>query len=314
MTASTCHSRLKMHRVCVTAHGNANASIEPTVDVHATHTSTDTPMRTTFTKDDTTSGKVTARTPKVVRISKSKPRPPWMPLPTECDTVPDGLVLIHSCSEPKLHKECSAAACHVDSSTGSDTIDWLVTDEVRKTLMSSCRYGDTSTGVSFATLFQQIKRYWTPSLIRKILVPVIESTFEASGRVIEWAHTNYSCCHGMVDSIGMSVSQCYADELKRTQRRKFDTYVRVGSPFVYLRVDGKLLRSSVAQLHFFKWTTSRGILDTIMDKLDDIRKHMRETLSERKKQGHRSKRRKLCAAQKSGETIVSTAVERQFSL
>ena len=214
-------------------------------------------------------------------------------------------VLIHECSDE------------------SRIIRWFSTEDVRQVLESLSRYGDTPNGTSFHTLWEEAKLFWTSARIIEYLLPIIDPsiTNPASGRVIEWTHTNYAACKPFLDMLGENVANAYGFELKRTRRHKFDCYCRRGSPFVYLQVfdaDGepksKLLRTSIAQLHFFEFAVRRGTLRYIDAHLEEIRAHMSRTLSARKKEGKKRKRQKLCAQDKSSEWIATASGSETFDL
>ena len=100
----------------------------------------------------------------------------------------------------------------------SGDIEWLASFEVKKTLTSKTRYGDTMSGISFNSVFECVKKFWTQERLERVLLPVIDSKFVASGRVIEWAHTNYCASSPITDNRGNSVGESYVDELKRCQR------------------------------------------------------------------------------------------------
>lgn len=95
----------------------------------------------------------------------------------------------------------------------------MATSEVKKTLESPDRYGDSGTGVSFYALFERNKLFWTADKQFNIIIPICDPDVPntASGRAIEWSFTNFALCQPFLCSSGLSVSQAYAHELKRTR-------------------------------------------------------------------------------------------------
>lgn len=225
-------------------------------------------------------------TPK--REPRSALRQPWM--------IPVGA------QEPLYHELVKIHECR---SNDGISIDWLVTPQVKKTFLSTTRYGDSATGASFYSLFQHAIHFWQVRNIQETLLPVIDPriTHCASGRAIEWSFTNWAVRHPFLTKHGDSVSIMYAHELKRTRRWKFDVYCRNGSPALYFHIhDGKtkpekpvLLKTTIAQLHFFQFALEKGVLAIIYAKLPEIQEHMRTTLRSRKREGKHKKRRKLTA-------------------
>lgn len=109
-----------------------------------------------------------------------------------------------------------------------------------------------------------------------ILGDILEHKKPCSLRIIEWFVSSYAREKRVIynlNGIPFNVYSSYKDEQMSSYNKKlFDMYRRM--PTFNLKVEDRVITTTVAQLNFFNWLMKNKILDYIVNNIDSIKKDL----------------------------------------
>ena len=127
-----------------------------------------------------------------------------------------------------------------------------------------------------------LSKIYTEHILRTILVPIIDKDYAVSLRVLDWLVTNYSKKQHIVfetpyintitlqkqKPVAVNIHRDYKTWLRTHKRRNFDMFRR--SQRISFLLDNRVHTTTVAQLNFFYWAMSYGIIDYAIKHVKDI--------------------------------------------
>jgi hypothetical protein len=120
---------------------------------------------------------------------------------------------------------------------------------------------------------------------------VILNNSNISLRVIDWFVTNYSKKHNTeikYGSTNINIYMSYKSQLKSYSKKYFDPFCRRN------RINFNQISTTLGQLNFFKWASSNGIIDYVIDNYNHIEDDMNQSMKLNiKKSSSRKKRKEL---------------------
>lgn len=127
------------------------------------------------------------------------------------------------------------------------------------------------------SILQRIEPFFTESVIRDILVPLVNQESGISLRALDWLVTNYSKKHNIVcktRSNGLfNIYHGYKVALTHFRRRNFDPFRR--RTRIKVLVDGvAACESTIGQCNFLHWSFYNGVLAYAIDHAKDIETDM----------------------------------------
>lgn len=147
---------------------------------------------------------------------------------------------------------------------------------------------------------QKIVAQCHDDFLNNIVVPILENKWGISLRTVDWFVTNYSKQHHpaywhSVDSgqKHVSVYNSYQAQLKNYRRRLFDVFRRKKRIY-FLSVTGEQFATTVAQLNFFLWAHSNGILQYCEKHIKAIDRHMVTTIRKHRERKAQMTEKKRC--------------------
>ena len=159
------------------------------------------------------------------------------------------------------------------------------------------------------SIMQRIEHFFTPSVVREILVPLVNQESGISLRALDWLVTNYSKKHNIVcktrNNSLFNIYHGYKIALSHFRRRNFDPFRRRKRIEVVL--DGEVVcESTIGQCNFLHWSYNNGVLAYAIENAKDIETDMNSASAmhkaERRMQkanGVPHRRRELSAAPRS---------------
>lgn len=123
----------------------------------------------------------------------------------------------------------------------------------------------------------RIEAFFTPQIVRDILIPLVNQECGISLRALDWLVTNYSKKHNIVckgrGGALFNIYHGYKVALSHFRRRNFDPFRRRSRIDIY--VDGeRVCESTVGQCNFIHWAYSNGVLNYAVDNSRDIETDM----------------------------------------
>ena len=152
------------------------------------------------------------------------------------------------------------------------------------------------------TQLRVLSQYYSVSLLRAVVVPMLKQTHRVSLRALDWLVTNFSKKHPVVYKTSSSalcpaptiinLHTHYKLWLRTHKRRNFDMFRRQGR--VFFDVDGVTYTTTVAQLNFFWWAIQYEVLEYALKHVDAIeRDHTQAMVQSRAQMASTGKRRQL---------------------
>jgi hypothetical protein len=137
-----------------------------------------------------------------------------------------------------------------------------------------------------ALLVRRLNRHYTPQLVRQILVPLIDQTSPVSLRTLDWAVVNWSKKHSILCSSRTpgdvtNIHASYRATLALWRRRLFDPFRR--RERILVRVDDRVVSTTLGQANFVLWTYQTGILSYVVSHAADIESDMNAVTQEQKR-------------------------------
>lgn len=144
---------------------------------------------------------------------------------------------------------------------------------------------------------EEICHHYDDATLERVLVPVARQLYVTSLRLLDYTMTNWAKKTRIMavvttpggDRQPLNLFSHYKDWLRFYRRRGFDPFRR-RERIYFVAGDGEVLDTTVAQLNFFFWAETRGILQYVREHKSIIEADMMQTLTE-------SKRRRELAAQ-----------------
>jgi hypothetical protein len=139
-------------------------------------------------------------------------------------------------------------------------------------------------------LFDSLQRCFDENEDRAaILQKLLNKDAEAlSLRTVDWLVTNYSKKFNVTyvlkheEERMFNVYLEYKAQLKSFSKRRFDVFKR-HRKFEFCLPNGTRVETNVAQLNFFRWAITHGVVDYCMQNLEAIEKDMNESTKHRAK-------------------------------
>ena len=158
-------------------------------------------------------------------------------------------------------------------------------------------------------LLRKLRAEYTPELLRRVLLPLLDQSSPVSLRVLDWAVVNWSKQHNVVCSSQtpgqmVHVHEAYRNALMFWKRRLFDPFRRRGRMQVV--IDGAPYETTLGQANFALFIYQTGILAYVLHHLDEIEADM-NAVSQKQKQARRQ-------AAKEGRRKPRTELTRKSSL
>ena len=131
-------------------------------------------------------------------------------------------------------------------------------------------------------------------------------------RILDWFTTNYSkrtnTCYVVRrgDELkSFNVYLEYKSMLKGYSKRLFDPFSR-RTRIDFTDADGRVVQTTIGQLHFFRWAITFGVLDFAIEHADEIERDMMKHMRPRVDTSQRPKRRELSKA--AIKTLTNTKI------
>ena len=127
------------------------------------------------------------------------------------------------------------------------------------------------------SIMQRIEPFFTASVVREILVPLVNQESGISLRALDWLVTNYSKKHNIVcktrNSSLFNIYHGYKIALTHFRRRNFDPFRR--RKRIEVIADGHLVcESTIGQCNFLHWSYVNGVLTYAIENAKDIETDM----------------------------------------
>ena len=156
---------------------------------------------------------------------------------------------------------------------------------------------------------EEISHHYEDATLERVLVPVARQVFATSLRLLDYTMTNWAKKTRIMAVVTtpcgkqepLNLFSQYKDWLRFYRRRGFDPFRR-RERIYFMASDGEVLDTTVAQLNFFYWAETRGILQYVREHKGLIEADMMQTLID-------SKRRRELAAMAPASTAKRRRVE-----
>lgn len=137
---------------------------------------------------------------------------------------------------------------------------------------------------------EEICGHYDDAALERTLVPVARQLYATSLRLLDYTMTNWAkktrIMAVMTTVSGerqpLNLFSHYKDWLRFYRRRGFDPFRR-RERIYFVAADGDVLDTTVAQLNFFYWAETRGILQYVREHKSLIEADMMQTLTESKR-------------------------------
>lgn len=126
-------------------------------------------------------------------------------------------------------------------------------------------------------LMNTLTRFFSNSKNMGIMLPIISQKAKISLRILDHFVTNLSKRKGtwyMLNGKPFTVYLHYKAILKRFSKEKFDSFCR-GERILFMYNETEKIETTVGQLNFFKWVIQNGILDYVVEHLEEIELDMK---------------------------------------
>ena len=152
-------------------------------------------------------------------------------------------------------------------------------------------------------LLKMLQKEYTPDLLSRVLLPLLEQTSPVSLRALDWAVVNWSKQHNVVCSSQVpgrmvNVHQAYRNSLGYWKRKLFDPFRRRDR--LHVIIDGVSHETTLGQANFALFTYKTGIFAYVLHNIDMIEADMNSVSQQQKrarrdaaKQGKRKARTEL---------------------
>ena len=137
-----------------------------------------------------------------------------------------------------------------------------------------------------ASLLRRLNTHYTPELVRRILVPLIDQTSPVSLRTLDWAVVNWSkkhsiLCPSRTPGDITNIHASYRATLTLWRRKLFDPFRR--RERISVPIDGRVVETTLGQANFVLWTYQTGILSYVVGHAVDIEADMNAVTQEQKR-------------------------------
>ena len=142
-------------------------------------------------------------------------------------------------------------------------------------------------------LIVSLEKYYKENNNIKKILPIVRGSSNISMRLIDYFVTNYSKKHRISynlkennSNIIFNVYTSYKSQLKAYNKKYFDPFSRGDRiPFFF---DDDCLITTIGQLNFFRWFTSKNIIEYVIDHLEEIEIDLNNSKSNIKKKQKKS--------------------------
>lgn len=145
-----------------------------------------------------------------------------------------------------------------------------------------------------AKRLSEIAHYYDDAVLRRILIPVAKQTYPTSLRLLDYTMTNWAkktrimaVMNTEAGAVPVNLFSHYKDWLRFYRRRGFDPFRR--RERIYFDAGEEVLDTTVAQLNFFHWAETCGILQYVREHKEAIEQDMMRTLTESKRRREQAK-------------------------
>lgn len=144
------------------------------------------------------------------------------------------------------------------------------------------------------SILHRIEAFYTPVLVKDILVPLVNQESGISLRALDWLVTNYSKKHNVVcrtkTNMLFNIYHGYKIALTHFRRRNFDPFRR--RKRIEILVNGDIAcESTIGQCNFLHWSYNNGVLAYAVEHSKDIEADMNNASAQ-----HKAERRMLRAS------------------
>jgi len=170
-------------------------------------------------------------------------------------------------------------------------------------------------------VLQSLEAYYTPEVLRTMLVPIITHTKEEklSLRALDWLVTNYAKKTPIiykVDAADMperlvNVHSEYKTWLWKHRRSHFDPFRRRHR--LTFTLDGELFTTTVGQLNFMYWASRYGVLAYARAHLSEIETDHTASTKNKRTPSDVRKRRQLSVAPRKKVYVYCNPVKMSFN-
>lgn len=127
------------------------------------------------------------------------------------------------------------------------------------------------------SIMHRIAPFFTESIIKDVLVPLVNQECGISLRALDWLVTNYSkkwniVCRGQCGAL-FNIYHGYKVALSHFRRRNFDPFRRRNRIKIRIR-EHSVCESTVGQCNFLHWAHSNGVLSYAIENAKDIETDM----------------------------------------
>ena len=152
----------------------------------------------------------------------------------------------------------------------------------------------------FSKRLDALSSFFTMARLECILIPIVAMRSRVSLRTLDWFVINYAKQYKVTlvseNGFALSVYNDYRSRLRYWQRDLFDPFRR--GPRIFFDANNRTYSTTVAQLNFFFWCESTGVLQYLSAHLDEVERDMSAAMHRCKqiKQGWRAQgiKRKRC--------------------
>lgn len=159
-----------------------------------------------------------------------------------------------------------------------------------------------------------LDKFYSDSRNLRIFTNVLRNRTKISLRTLDWLCTNYAKARNTTyvwNGQPLNVYLDYKASLKAYQKKSFDPFQRRERLDV-LDADGVPLTTTLAQLCFFRWAISKGVLDFALKNVATIEADMLAATRHRKGKDASQKRHELSRAAVKSATTRRVPVTVQF--
>lgn len=125
-------------------------------------------------------------------------------------------------------------------------------------------------------LMQSLMPFYLLRSNLEVFLSIVKGKSKLSLRVIDFFVTNYSRMHGTNYSVKKKpmfiVHDSYRAQLKSYSKKDFDPFCR--RERIIFKIDGQKIRTTVAQLNFFRWAITYNIINYILKNRENIENEM----------------------------------------
>jgi hypothetical protein len=165
-------------------------------------------------------------------------------------------------------------------------------------------------------MMKTLARYYTPEVVREVLVPIISKDSSSEKRIslraLDWLVTNYAKKYPKIRRVkpndmpekAESMYSEYKMWLRKYRRAHFDPFKR--RERISFTIDGVEHKTTVGQLNFMYWASRHGVLDYAYKHIQEIERDHSEASKKKAKQNH--KRRQLSDPPNDNVLILSQPI------